>query len=516
MICKTIKQNKGLSTVLVLSSFGALVYVRNRIIPKFADDYPFSFIWDGKNHGNLTFGKKNYKRIRTMKDLVRSQVSHYLTWSGRTIGEGLNQLLLMEDDKKYFDRANTAMTLLQILMCDWIGHGKIRFKDIPVSLAGSLAVSHWFGTPHLPFTTMWQTGALNYSWPGVLQSAYILPYSMAMEDKELDYPLPAAVISGLLAGWSNEAGGGIACLLSGAQLLYARFMKEDKRWQWCGFVSACIGYALLMLAPGNITRYKWEQEYSDILPDDFSKTGFVPSEFLYKPEMFKHFFKVYITTVLRLSPASAAVVLGLLSGRERKKEQTLRILALEAASLIVPSILMLSPEFPKHAAYPAVIYALSAMSAAWEHIDHEGLHSGYGKLMSAGKTACAAYLSINLLASLTVDVDWGIQMRESEDIIRAAKGKEEVLVPQTVISPFWSAIAGDRAIDRVTHEIGQYQEDAGDPYNMAAAAYYGVGSVRATSGDEHPYNAPGSPGKQILLPWKRFIRYLKKHHLLFG
>lgn len=61
-----------------------------------------------------------------------------------------------------------------------------------------------------------------------------------------------------------------------------------------------------------------------------------------------------------------------------------RITALLAASLLVPSILMFPPEFPKHAAYPSVIYALAAMSGAWEHIDKGDLFSGKIKGDKAG------------------------------------------------------------------------------------------------------------------------------------
>ena len=59
------------AALAIFAAFGAVMYFKGRLLPKYADDYPYSFIWDGKHHGNLTFGKKDYKRVRNFKDLVK-------------------------------------------------------------------------------------------------------------------------------------------------------------------------------------------------------------------------------------------------------------------------------------------------------------------------------------------------------------------------------------------------------------------------------------------------------------
>ena len=480
------KNKKGGRTLLILAGFGALAYLRNRLIPMFADDYAFSFIWDGKHHGNLAFGKQQYYRVKKAKDLIRSQVSHYLTWSGRTVGESLNQLFLMFNNKRYYDFANTAVTVSQLLLSDWIGSGRLRLKSIPDSLMKALAAGFWTGTPKLAFTTLWQTGAMNYSWPGVLQSVFLLPYSLATKDRNIRVPIPAAVLSGIRAGWSNEAGGMAACFLSGLKYFTDVRRKEDRDWEKYGFISACMGYALLMLAPGNFKRYQVEKEFSDILPEDFNKSGSVPPEYVYKREMFLHFFKSsFLTVILRLLPMQIPVIYCLLKGKERERRDNERLLALEAASLMIPSVLMFSPEFPPHAAYPSVIYAMAAMSGAWEYMDHDALGEKYGKQFKAAKILGALYLAVNIFAFVMVDADWGKQIRKAEELMKENRGRDVVKVPQGEVSAFWSAIAGDRAIDRETHEIGRYEENPEDPYNKAAAAYYGVGKVIAVPGDKN-------------------------------
>ncbi len=118
------------------------MYFKNRLIPKYADDYPYSFIWEGDKNGNLAFGKREYRRVRNLRDLLKSQISHYKTWDGRAIAESLVQLFLIKDDKKYFDRANTAVMLLQLMLISALGKGKKGLKNITPSEALLLTVKH--------------------------------------------------------------------------------------------------------------------------------------------------------------------------------------------------------------------------------------------------------------------------------------------------------------------------------------------------------------------------------------
>ena len=39
--------------IAVFAAFGGLMYVKGRILPKYADDYPYSYKWD-PGYGNLT------------------------------------------------------------------------------------------------------------------------------------------------------------------------------------------------------------------------------------------------------------------------------------------------------------------------------------------------------------------------------------------------------------------------------------------------------------------------------
>ena len=174
---RTRRKSRISTVVTIVAAFGAVMYYKNRLIPKYADDYPYSFVWDGKNNGNLAFGKQKYERVKSAGDLVRSQWSHYLTWDGRTVADSLVQAFLIPDDKKYFDRANTAVMLTQLYLCASIAKGRpVRLRDISPYNALLLTAGFYACAPHLVASCFWLTGSMNYMWVGVLQSLFVLPY----------------------------------------------------------------------------------------------------------------------------------------------------------------------------------------------------------------------------------------------------------------------------------------------------------------------------------------------------
>ena len=77
-----------------------------------------------------------------------------------------------------------------------------------------------------------------------------------------------------------------------------------------------------------------------------------------------------------------------------------------------------------------------------------------------------------------------------------------------MISPFYLRIASDRTIDEYIKSIVRYEENSADPYNKAAAAYYGANSLTVRTDTDHPYNRTDreSLKKQITTPLKNLIR----------
>ncbi|MBQ2641840.1 MAG: hypothetical protein IJG15_07585 [Lachnospiraceae bacterium] len=547
VIKKAVRRKGGRSSLkagLVFAGFGAMIYMSNRLIPKMADDYAFSFIWDGKTNGNLAYGNHRYRRVRTVKDLAASQLSHYMTWCGRTIGETLNQLVLMKDDKRLYDCVNTGVILAQLSLCLFAGRGRISLKKVSPAMALMMTAGYWFGAPHLVATSLWTTGAANYSWPGLLQSAFLLPYGLHYHDDSFAIPRPVAALSGLLAGWSNEAGGGMALAMSAAAVLSQRLALrggtkpggplpvfasantlqgaapasgmtgrgQDTGWMACGLAGAAIGYGLLMLAPGNFKRIRIEKEYSDILSAELSGSSIVAQEDLYTPAMFLHYLKHSFSAVLlRELPLEIPVALYLMQ-KDRSRESTAYILALEAAAYGVPGILMLSPQFPKRAAYPGILYRLTAAVKALDRLEASSWSPGpqWKRPLGLAAGAAGAGLLVNVAAQWFLHADVYQQTEEQIRIMRESNGKGTVRVPDIMLSPFWARLAGDRGLDEEIKKIIRFEEYEGDPYNTAAAAYYGVEALQVYVPEDHPYSRkdPEAIKDQILMPVRSFCKML--------
>lgn len=526
-----------LMTAAVFAAFGGVMYLKNRMMPKYADDYPYSFIWEGDEHGNLAYGNHRYERVRNLRDLIKSQISHYKTWDGRAIAESLVQIFLIPDDKKVFDRANTVVMLSQLAICSALA--KAGTKSSSTATAATIATAagkavtaaasasklpsykkaltltagFWACTPHLAGSCMWLTGSMNYLWVGVLQSAYVLQYSRRFHDPTYHIPSALAAFMGLTAGWTTETGAGAALMLSGMELLYAKAHSKAERWMYAGVIGCIVGMGLLLLAPGVRLKFKIEKEYSDTLPTDLTdrQMGYLPEEYLYTPFMFKtYFIEGFLHTVLRELPLQIPVLIYLFNKECHTPKANLYLLALESAVWAIPSVMMLSPEYPPRSTYPSVIYLLAAAVYALEQTGTEVppyTDRWFKILMGIGKGA----LAIKIMASALVDADFYCQF---EDQIKELKerGKDEVMSFNPPILPMvYSFIAGDRSID-IDNCMGiGFEKD--DPYNSATAAYYGTKEYRVDYSDEleRIYKERNKDMKdQLMQPVFAFVRRIKE------
>ena len=497
----------------VFAVFGGLMYVKGRILPKYADDYPYSFKWDPK-YGNLTEAGQKLERVRTLKDLVESQVAHYKTWDGRVLVDFVVQLVLMKDDKKTFDVVNTLVMLAQLLVCGSIAKGKrAGLKDLSLREVVLLTTGFWTCTPHLIATCFWLTGSITYLWSGLVESLYVLPYAVHYHDPGFSIPVPLAALMGLAAGWSVETGAGAAIMVSGMELLRSWYKKEASPWMFSGLLSALAGMVILLAAPGNRVKFRLEQEMSDTLPKslDDRLPGYVPPEYNYTPYMFKAWFlEGFLPTVLRELPLQIPVFLYLTDRRYHDPETTGFLLAMEAAAFAIPTVMMLSPEYPKRATYHSVLYLLPASLKALEHIDLPPFKEWCPSGRLAGKLAAAA-LAVNISASLIMDADLHCQIRDQVDTVISNRGKGSVYLDNIGVSLPYSLLAGNRSITwDVMMGLGFHNKN--DPYNRAAAAYYGADSLYCGPEEGHRYFS----GKKkdipfsLINPLKSFVRLIRE------
>lgn len=499
--------------IAAFAAFGGLMYLKGRILPKYADDYPYSFQWDPQ-YGNLTRAGQTLERVRTLKDLIESQIAHYKTWDGRVLADFVVQLVLMKDDKKTFDRINTLVMLAQLLVCGSLAKGKTALlKDLSLREVLLLTTGFWTCTPHLIATCFWLTGSVTYLWTGLFESLYVLPYAIHYHHPGFSLPAPLAALMGLAAGWSVETGAGAAVMLSGMELLRSWQKKEASAWMLSGVLGAAAGMVLLLAAPGNRIKFRLEREMSDTLPTslDDRVPGYVPPEYTYTPYMFKAWFlEGFLPTVLRELPLQIPVFLYVKNGKCQTPEATGFLLAMEAAALAIPAVMMLSPEYPKRSTYHSILYLLPASIKALEQIDLPpfAAWSPAGRL--AGKLAVGA-LAVNVAASLLIDADLHCQIRDQVDKVISQRGKGFVFLDDIGISLPYSMLAGNRSITwDVMMGLGFPEKD--DPYNRAAAAYYGVDSFACGPEGSHRYFS----GKRedipysLINPLKSLVRLIRE------
>ena len=511
---KAAGKHETAAKIAVVASFGALMYVKSRIIPKYADDYAYSFKWN-EEYGNLVEGEQEYERVKTLKDLVQSQIAHYKTWDGRVLADFVVQLVLMSDDKKPFDRANTLVMLSQLLVCAAMGKGTVKelTKKLTVSDTALLTAGFWIGAPALIATCFWLTGSITYLWTGLAETLYVLPYALHYHNPAFSLPIPLAAVMGLVAGWSVETGAGAALMSSSLELFRSIRKKEAAPWMFAGVMGTVAGMALLLGAPGNRLKFTLERERSDTLPKsmDDRLPGYIPPEYNYTPTMFRLWLKEgFLPTILRELPLQIPVILYFCRKECRSREATEYILGLEATALAIPSVLMLSPEYPKRAPYHSILYLLPASLKAWDMLGSPSFGE-WSPLAKKLGVAAAGALLVNFTSSLVVDADLRCQIDDQVETLRKNCKEENIYFDAVGLSSFYSFLAGNRA---VTWDVlaGLGFENTDDPYNKAAAAYYGVKNITSRRYEDHRYC--GNDRKvllyQLIDPLKSLVRVVKK------
>jgi len=339
---------KNSTAVIIL--FTGIFFVMNLLTPHFTDDYAYSFVWDGDNGGNFRNDIGDLKRVENISDIFVSQYSHWLTWGGRSVAHFFVQFFDMFD-KIIFDFFNAIIFAILALIIYFLGTGKIDFKNLNAKILVGIFFAMWFCLPEFFQTTLWFTGSFNYLWMAVFQFAFLIPFTLKFWNKNFKFSTAFAIPLGLFAGWSNEAGGAIILLVTFLAIIYFWRNKQLETWMLAGFFAALIGFALMILAPGNFSRMTLEEEtnipLAEVLTENFLY-GFLP---------------VIIENLILFLP----IIFYFLRGK--KSVQTSQfILLFTAVGIFLPCLLMISPEFPARAAFSSPIFLMIASVASLKNI----------------------------------------------------------------------------------------------------------------------------------------------------
>lgn len=460
---RRIIQNLNFSrSTLLLALFALFFFVRTALMPLMGDDYGYAFIWDGAHGGNLAgmeFGSPEIEvreRVDSFGDLVKSQLSHYMTWGGRAVAHTFVQFFIWIG-KPFFDVANTIVFVALILTV--IALADVRKKFSPVALLW-IFFCLFVLTKFSVVSMIYLTGSCNYLWMSLFQMAFLIPYvkTFRTDDTKSAPPVKLMIVLGIFAGWSNEAGALALICLTAFLIAASKARKIFRPWMTAGFAALIVGCALMFLAPGNFVRLELTH-----------------ANYHYSLEIFLHhltdpFRKIIIADLIALIPLFAHFFTrrgGKLSSSE------ILMVAFVIAGLLVPSAMMFSPEFSVYVSLTSMIFVLVASTSAFAELN---VPKKFLRGISVTLTtflvvyfATLIYSDISLYKDSQRQIKFICEHRELDPIPISpmrARHRFDILHAESSVVPY------------VTHFAGvepKYESS----WNSAVAQYYGAHYVFA-------------------------------------
>ena len=205
-----------------------LILLLNFLTVKTADDY-------------------GYAKAANIIDVFMKEFNQYMTWNGRSIAHIIDRTFLMLP-KFIFNIANSLVFVYFIRLIYRNIKGNADKDNIVVF--SLVFMSIFLFVPFFGQTILWETGSCNYLW----MMTIILQFLLFFRNNSNINPILLFLL-GILAGWSNENTGG-ACIMIAVMLTIYHYISNKKinKSLILGIAGACIGFLILVLAPGNSIR----------------------------------------------------------------------------------------------------------------------------------------------------------------------------------------------------------------------------------------------------------------------
>lgn len=235
-IKETIRNNKK---ILVLISAYVIMVVLNFLTPLIADDIEYMY------------------KTSSFSSILHDEYTQYMTWTGRSVVHIIARLFLLMP-KTVFNLVNPLIyVLLTLLIYKMTTKDNTTFYSFKYFL---INVFLWLFVPAFGQTILWETGAANYLWGGIIVVSFLFLYHRYYEkEQELSFnPIVNSIlllILGILAGWCNEnTSGGMILIVLGYLYFYYQKKKPLRRWMFTGLLGAIFGLFMMVTAPGNAVR----------------------------------------------------------------------------------------------------------------------------------------------------------------------------------------------------------------------------------------------------------------------
>ena len=241
-LIRRIKNNKKIVFITSVCLVFLLILILNFLTPLLADDFSYSFGIGGA-------------RIKSINDIYKFQIEHWLTWGGRSVVHSIAQLLLMFP-KYVFNFLNSIVYILLTLLIykHIVGCEKVCRPDLYIFIN----ILIWFTLPAFGQDILWLLGACNYLWGTTILLAFLLPIRLNIDTKKGNNNIFLIIIMfmlGILAGWTNENNAAALLVLIVLFAAYKVYFKEKlSAWHISGFLGSLIGFIIMIIAPGNKVR----------------------------------------------------------------------------------------------------------------------------------------------------------------------------------------------------------------------------------------------------------------------
>lgn len=431
------------------------------------DDYIYSFVWEG--HSMYVPLSEDARRIDSFSDILASGYSYYMTWGGRVIAQMLAMFFLWVG-RPWFNLAMAGGILLLLFPIQWIVHeGRITLTLRPFDILITF-LCFWSFNINFSGTIVWIDGACNYFFPLLAVVLFLLPYiHRYFQEKESRKPGDFVLIMfilGVLAGDSNE---NTICWIGLSGLLYLVYYGKRKKvelWMAAGMAGLAMGYGLLMFSPGNVLRMKESGETFQFLFLDMNHLRSLGFCFLVQSFLWMYLWMAYRRRKYL---------------EMKKYGRHIHLASWFAVMSILFNLIMLfSPESPFRAAFPSLIFLITAVMLIHRVTQLSEIYIVKAKACRILSLLWVLYFCFTFSTSV---VQYYNQRLYMGNIIRQAEslsGKNQVLkvTEEPDVLKKWVLLTGMHTFSvPVEKDVNHWR-------NVAFARYYDIKGIYREDGEE--------------------------------
>ncbi|WP_029903947.1 DUF6056 family protein [Prevotella sp. 10(H)] len=439
------KPQKGL-LILFLCAVSVLIFIFNYLFPNYVDDWIYSFV----------YGEYPLRRVSSLSDIFIGQYNHYFKWGGRSVVHVIAQILLVLPPFLQ-DVLNTIVFLLFIFAIYRIANYN---NKINAYLFIFITILLWFYTPVLTHDILWITGSANYLWSCLLLLAFIYPYYLTYrtehnKGKNKSLKFIGFLFLGILAGWTNENMAAAMIFMTGVFCIY--FWKKNimQKWAVSGLVGLCIGFIIMVAAPGNYVR----MEGLNVVQNSFA--DMIISRLQLLVVMYHHcMYQVFILYVVMLLIAIWQYKKGLVN----RKNIDISVLFVVTAHIAMLAFIG-TPVFPLRAMFGVVAFMIVAIAILYANISFVSISSRL------------ANLCVVLLISVAFIYNY-YRIYPSISLISETFSEREKFLKEQQEEGIEDIVFKGKIGIHYKFEFQDLSEDVNDPVNVYYAAFYGVRTVK--------------------------------------